>query len=188
VVAYTFNPSTLRQRQTDLCEFKVSYTEKPHIKTQTNKQTKPGESTWGLAYNIRGLVHYHHGRQHSSRQAGAGTVAEDYIQICKLGETERQADKHWAWHNAFETSRPWHTWHSTSSNKATPSNPSVLFRVLLLWTDTMTKTCLIRTTFNWYWLTGSEVQSIFMKERTWQHPGRYGAGGAESSVSSSEGC
>jgi hypothetical protein len=44
-----------------------------------------------------------------------------------------------------------------------------------------------RTTFNWGWLTGSEVQSIIIKAGTWQHPGRYGAGGAESSPSSSEG-
>jgi hypothetical protein len=34
---------------------------------------------------------------------------------------------------------------------------------------------------------GSEVQSIFIKAEAWQHPGRHGAGGAESSTSSSEG-
>jgi hypothetical protein len=43
-------------------------------------------------------------------------------------------------------------------------------------------------TFNWGCLTGSEVQSIIIQEGTWQHPGRHGAGGAESSTSSSEGC
>jgi hypothetical protein len=48
---------------------------------------------------------------------------------------------------------------------------------------------LIKTTFNWGWLTGSEVQSIFIKAGAWQHHGRYGgAGGTESSTSSSEGC
>jgi len=52
----------------------------------------------------------------------------------------------------------------------------------------MTKATLIRTTFNCSWLTGSEVQSIIIKVGTWQHPGRYGAGGAKSSTSSSEGC
>jgi hypothetical protein len=52
----------------------------------------------------------------------------------------------------------------------------------------MTKASLIRTTFNWGWLTGSEVQSIIIKAGTWQHPGRHGAGEAESSTSSSEGC
>jgi hypothetical protein len=52
----------------------------------------------------------------------------------------------------------------------------------------MTKATLIRTTFNWGWLTGSEVQSIITKAGAWQHPGRHGAGGAESSTSSSEGC
>jgi hypothetical protein len=36
----------------------------------------------------------------------------------------------------------------------------------------MTKANLIRTTFNWDWLTGSEVQSIIIKVGTWQHPGR----------------
>jgi hypothetical protein len=33
----------------------------------------------------------------------------------------------------------------------------------LLLTDTMAKAALIRTTFNWGWLTGSEVQSIIFK-------------------------
>ena len=47
---------------------------------------------------------------------------------------------------------------------------------------------LIRTTFNLGWLTDSEVQFIFLKVATWQHPGRHGGGGAESSTSSSEGC
>jgi hypothetical protein len=36
----------------------------------------------------------------------------------------------------------------------------------------MTKATLERTTFNWGWLTGSEVQSIITKMGTWQHPGR----------------
>jgi hypothetical protein len=40
---------------------------------------------------------------------------------------------------------------------------SVLVRVLLLRRDTMTKAILIRTTFNWGWLTGSEVQPIIIK-------------------------
>jgi hypothetical protein len=44
-----------------------------------------------------------------------------------------------------------------------------------------------KTTFNWGWHTGSEVQSI-IKVGTWQHPGRHGAGGHESSMSLSEGC
>jgi hypothetical protein len=65
----------------------------------------------------------------------------------------------------------------------------VLFgiRVLLLWTDTITKATLIRT-FTWSWLTDSEVQSIIIKVGAWQHPGRHGTGGAKSSTSSSEGC
>jgi hypothetical protein len=49
----------------------------------------------------------------------------------------------------------------------------------------MTKASLIKT-FNWGWLTGSEVQSI-IKVGAWQYPGRHGAGGAESSMSSSKG-
>jgi hypothetical protein len=52
----------------------------------------------------------------------------------------------------------------------------------------MTKATLIRTTFNWGWLTGSEVPSIIIKAGTWLHSGRHGAGGYESSISSSEGC
>jgi len=41
----------------------------------------------------------------------------------------------------------------------------------------MTKATLLRTTFNWGWLTGSEVQFIIIKAGAWQHPGRHGAGG-----------
>jgi hypothetical protein len=52
----------------------------------------------------------------------------------------------------------------------------------------MTKATLIRATFNWGWLTGSEVQFIIIKVGAWQNPGRHGTGGAESSTSSSEGC
>ena len=44
-----------------------------------------------------------------------------------------------------------------------------------------------KRTFNWGWLTGSEVQSIIIKVEAWQPPGRHVAGGAESSTSSSEG-
>jgi hypothetical protein len=50
----------------------------------------------------------------------------------------------------------------------------------------MTKASLLRTTFSWGWLTGSEVQSIIIKAGTGQHPGKHGAGGAESSASSYE--
>jgi hypothetical protein len=52
----------------------------------------------------------------------------------------------------------------------------------------MTKTSLIKTTFNWGWLTGSEVQFIIIKVGAWQYPDRHGAGRAESSMSSSKGC
>jgi hypothetical protein len=49
------------------------------------------------------------------------------------------------------------------------------------------KATLIRTTFNWGWLTGLEVQFIIIKAGTWHRLGRHGTGGAESSTSSSEG-
>jgi hypothetical protein len=52
----------------------------------------------------------------------------------------------------------------------------------------MTKATLIRTTFNWGWLAGSEVQSIIIKAGARQHPGRHGAGESENSTSSSSGC
>jgi len=52
----------------------------------------------------------------------------------------------------------------------------------------MTKASLIRTTFHWGWLTGSEIQSVIFKAGAWQLPGRHGAGRAEGSTSSSEGC
>jgi hypothetical protein len=51
----------------------------------------------------------------------------------------------------------------------------------------MTKATLIRTTFTWGCLTGSEVQSIIIKEEAWQDPGRHGTRGDESSISSSNG-
>jgi hypothetical protein len=50
----------------------------------------------------------------------------------------------------------------------------------------MTKATLIRTTFNWSWLTGSEVQCVIIKVEGWQHLGRHGTGRAERSTSSSE--
>ena len=49
----------------------------------------------------------------------------------------------------------------------------------------MAKATLLRTTFNWGWLTGSKIQSI-IKAGICQHPGRHGAGRAESSISYSE--
>ena len=43
---------------------------------------------------------------------------------------------------------------------------SALVRVLLLWTNTVTKATLIKTTFNWGWLTSSEFSPLsFM----WEH-------------------
>jgi hypothetical protein len=51
----------------------------------------------------------------------------------------------------------------------------------------MTKASLIRITFNWGWLTGSEVQSIIFKAEAWQRLGRCKARGPESSTSSSKG-
>jgi hypothetical protein len=50
----------------------------------------------------------------------------------------------------------------------------------------MTKATLTQTTFNWGWLTGSEVQSIIIQAGAWQHPGKCGAGGAESFTSCSK--
>jgi hypothetical protein len=52
----------------------------------------------------------------------------------------------------------------------------------------MTKASLVRTVFNWGWLTGLEVQSIIIKVGACQHLGRHGTGEAESSTSLSEGC
>jgi hypothetical protein len=55
----------------------------------------------------------------------------------------------------------------------------------------MTKASLIKkkkTTFNWGWLTGSEVQSIIIKAGAWHHPDRHGRRGVKSSTSSSESC
>jgi hypothetical protein len=46
----------------------------------------------------------------------------------------------------------------------------------------MTNASLISTTFNWVWLTGSEVQSIIIKAGKGQHPSRNGAGGANRKI------
>jgi hypothetical protein len=43
----------------------------------------------------------------------------------------------------------------------------------------MTKATLIRQTFNWGWLTISEVLSLIIKVGIGQHPRNYGVGGAE---------
>jgi hypothetical protein len=51
----------------------------------------------------------------------------------------------------------------------------------------MTKATLVRMTFNWAWLTGSEIQPTIIKAGAWQCLGSHGSGGAESSTSSSEG-
>jgi hypothetical protein len=51
----------------------------------------------------------------------------------------------------------------------------------------MTKATLTRTTFNWGWLTCSEVQAMIIKEGTWHHPVMCSAGGTESFTSSSKG-
>jgi hypothetical protein len=64
----------------------------------------------------------------------------------------------------------------------------VCVRILLLKTDTLINACFIRKPFNWGWLTGSEVQSIIIKLRICQDPGRHGSFGAESSTSSSDSC
>lgn len=50
----------------------------------------------------------------------------------------------------------------------------------------MTKATLRGITFNWGWFPGLDVQSI-IKAGAWQHLGRHGVVGAESSMSCSEG-
>jgi hypothetical protein len=51
----------------------------------------------------------------------------------------------------------------------------------------MIKATILRTIFNWGWLTDLEIQSINIKAGAEQCPGRHEAGGAESSTSCSEG-
>jgi hypothetical protein len=51
----------------------------------------------------------------------------------------------------------------------------------------MTKVTLIRTTFNWGWPTGSEVQTTIIKAGTWQHLAKHGVEGADSFTSCPEG-
>jgi hypothetical protein len=51
----------------------------------------------------------------------------------------------------------------------------------------MTNATLMNITFNWGWLTGSEVQFSIIKVGSWQRPGSHGPGGVESSTSPFEG-
>jgi hypothetical protein len=51
----------------------------------------------------------------------------------------------------------------------------------------VTKATLLRTIFDWGWLTGSEIQFNIIKVGAWQHPGRHDAHAAESSTSLSSG-
>jgi len=51
-----------------------------------------------LAYSYRELVQYHHGGEHGSRRAAAGTVAEELHLTCRQRETLPGMD--------FETSNP----------------------------------------------------------------------------------
>jgi hypothetical protein len=48
----------------------------------------------------------------------------------------------------------------------------------------MTKATLIRTTFNWGWPAGSEVQSIIIKAGAWQEHGSMQAGMIQEELSS----
>lgn len=73
------------------------------------KSTLIKESTF------RGLVHYHTEEQ-GSMQVGTGVLAEGYIWI------HRPRKGNWAWHG-FLKLKIHPQWH-TSSDKATPPNPS----------------------------------------------------------------
>jgi hypothetical protein len=61
-----------------------------------------------------------------------------------------------------------------------PASASQVLGIKACATTARPKSTLIRT-FNWGWLTDLEVQSI-IKVGAWQHPGRRGTGGAESSM------
>jgi hypothetical protein len=54
--------------------------------------------------------------------------------------------------------------------------------LFFLWGCKGQEATLIRTTFNWSWLTGSEIQSIILKGGAQKHSGSHGAGGAETST------
>jgi hypothetical protein len=42
---------------------------------------------------------------------------------------------------------------------------------------------LLQKTFNWGWLTVQRFNPLLSGQEAWQHAGRHGAGGAESSTS-----
>ena len=74
-----------------------------------------------LGYSARDLVHDHHGREHSSMQAGAGAEAESYILIHR--QRERETGLAWV----FE--RPVHF--LQQGRAPNPSNPFKQFHSLV---------------------------------------------------------
>lgn len=76
---------------------------------------------WGCAHNIKGLVHYHHGRKHHGIH-GTAALVQNYILICRLRE------RAWAWRRLLKPQSPppvtcllqqGHTY----SDKSIPPNP-----------------------------------------------------------------
>ena len=47
----------------------------------------------GLDYGFRGLVYYHHGREHGDKKTNAGAVVESYILTCRQREKEREREE-----------------------------------------------------------------------------------------------
>ena len=55
-----------------------------------SKTTLMKESIYrGLAHSFRGLVHYHHGREHGGK-GGTGVVTESYILTYRLREHDTE--------------------------------------------------------------------------------------------------
>ena len=67
------------------------------------------------------------------------------------------------------------------------TKPRTSARAKVRATSLTSKATLIRITFNWEWITGSEGQSTIIKVDSWKRSGGHGAGNVESSTFSSEG-
>lgn len=78
------------------------------------------EFNWGLAYSFRGLVQYHHGREHDIIQAGALAIVESDILIPRQRERENLGLE-----RCSQTSKP------TPSDIPSPTRPHLLIVVIL---------------------------------------------------------
>ena len=84
------------------------------------------------------------------------SVSKHVVMGSQYKEVNLSIDVPWGlWPETMATMRVWLSFKFFSLFCRILHSATVWVRVLLLWTDTMTKATLRRITFNWGWLTGS---------------------------------